>query len=285
VIDAAISKLLDNISKGIDNELTYSWKASNMGGLEFVSKPQYEVKLRKECEILESGLQTARICIEKCGYGDQRPPCSETCDCKCTGHNAQRLRDEIQNLDVLMSWAKDVLHDAKNASNVGSGEELKLMDRLQDLLAKAKDMKHFCSARASMFDNLGKMPRQKRQRQAEHREPRATTSMDSASSASPEQPTQDTGTSAEPRAEEQDQTVPAESLDQPEQPSYFPRASVWLQKREPEKAKELKELWCMYHKVIDARRKRVASERPTGDLDEKAHAVMKRAWELRHRCK
>ena len=211
VIDAAISKLLDNISKGIDNERTYSWKFTYMGGRKFVNEREYETKLRRECEILESGLRTAKECIEKCGYGSQRPPCTETCDCQCTGHHAQRLRDVIQDLDVLMSWAEDVLHDAGNASNVGSDEELNLMDRLRDLLAKTKDIKHFCSARASLFDVLGKMPRQRRQRQAEHQEPQTTTSMDSASSARPEQPPQDTGIGTEPRAEEQDQEMPAKT--------------------------------------------------------------------------
>jgi hypothetical protein len=110
-----------------------------------------------------------------------------------------------------MSWAEDVLQDADNASNVGSDEEFNLMDRLRDLLAKTNDIKHFCNARASRFDNLGKMPQQRRQRQAEHQEPQTTTSMDSASSARPEQPLQDTGTGAEPRAEEQDQEMPAKT--------------------------------------------------------------------------
>ena len=210
IINAAADKLLQGVLPGTASEPTCTWKFTYMGGVRFVNKSGYETKLRRECEILASGLRKAKECLENCGYGSQRPPCTETCDCQCTGHNAQRLRDQVESLDVLMPWAEDAVRDANNASNVGSDKELNLMDKLRDLLTKAKDIKHKCSARASLFDALSSMPRQKKQRQDERQGPQTTTSMDSVSSTIPEQLPQDAGTEQRVEEQRQEDTTHAE---------------------------------------------------------------------------
>jgi len=181
IIDEAIRNLKE--TEGSATKPTFPWKATFV----YMRVSEYEASLRKECQKLESGIKQALGCLEKCGYGDNRPPCSETCDCKCTGHNAQRLRNEAQGLDVLISWADDALNEANHASNVGSGEELRLMDLLRELLDKSKDSQHKCNTRAYLFDELSCTPRQAKHRNDEQPERQTAASRDSAGVASPEQ--------------------------------------------------------------------------------------------------
>jgi len=138
VIDAAITKLLDDVSKGNAYESTYSWRGTYMGRPIFASNPKYEAKLRRECEMLESRLQKAKECMEMCGNGCHRPPCDETCDCHCTGHNAQRLRDQVESLAILMPRVEDALREASNASKVCNDEELNLMSRFARIANKSE---------------------------------------------------------------------------------------------------------------------------------------------------
>ena len=180
IIDEAIRSLKET-AQGSVTKPNFPWKAKFV----YVVVSEHEATLRKECQILESGITNAIDCLEKCGYGDNRPPCSESCDCHCTGHNALRLRNSVQSLDVLISWAEDALNEANYASNVGSGEELLLMGVLQDLIEKSKGIKHRCNTRANLFDELSCMPHHTKKLQTEHQEPQTSPSNDSAEAATP----------------------------------------------------------------------------------------------------
>jgi hypothetical protein len=297
IINATADELLQGLCESAGNpayasEPTYS------------RRPDYTSMLRKECQILEGCLKQVEACVKECGYGDHRPPCNGTRDCQCMGDNAQRIRDELTSLYVMIDWAENAANEANDASG---SEELWMLYRLRQALEKARDLACMCESRVKLFNTLAARHCQNLQRQAEQAWREVSTDSDSSDSDSsdsdtptlPEQPPQDRGTG--PRAEEHGdqevsdkgprveehggQEVPEETQGHTSSASYFPRASVWLQKREPEKAVELKHLWRLHTKVIDARRKRVLNEKPTSDLDEKADTLMKKAWELRRSCK
>jgi hypothetical protein len=64
--------------------------------------------------------------------------------------------------------------------------------------------------------------------------------------------------------------------------AYFPRASTWLQNREPEKARLMKELWHDYRRVRNNRCMRLERGQVTRDLDEKAQKLTREAWLIRN---
>lgn len=63
---------------------------------------------------------------------------------------------------------------------------------------------------------------------------------------------------------------------------HFPRATLWLQKREPEKAKRLQDLWKDYRKVCNNRSMRSQRGHSTADLDEQVQQLKRNAWLIRN---
>ena len=271
LIDSAIKKLLS--------------RCSNQSR---ATTPSYINLLDDAHHLLNGAIKTTEECIDRCGYGDNLPPCSRTGSCYCATNNIAHLQAVRIVLHSRMSWAHEVLQQSCTAC---TQEEFHLIRKLQEELERATDIARKCLSRVSLFEALGRQPRQKRQRPVEQPDPCTGTSMDSASSASSEQLPQDMDTG--PGEEEQDQEMPAGTNPQAEEQqnqesptdslsqtaSYFPRVSVWLKQREPEKATKLKQMWCEYRKVWNNRRMRIQRGCSVDDLDEQAKCLRQTAWQ------
>ena len=277
IINAAVDELLRDPSQGAT---PYIYRTA------FVSRPLYTNWLRNTCQLIAKSTKEVAYCIEKCGYGSQLPKCSRIGDCLCAKCCYVALQCMYTTACNRIQGAQEVLQVTSTAD---TEEELRLIQKLRQELSHASDIAHKCKVRATLFFDLGRRPKPKKPREVEQQEPQTITS-EVLGSVVPEQLEQtqpqssDTGAAAEEYQDNHEEgtgaEMPAETQGQTVATSYFPRASVGLQKREPEKALRLKQLWYEYRKVSNTRRMRVQRGHSATDLDEQLDLLKQIAWHL-----